>query len=158
MNLRTTIAVLLFCFSLTACAAGALFEAGSQVRQAEALLKQANAARDQNQRDAERLAADAEHLERLTSKAKQPSNFAIALRQRIETTEAGHESRRLLAILDAPDSRHRDRQLHRMERHARVHLDLADGAQIDWQSIDWAKVFDVLVKVLIALLPFLLAL
>lgn len=90
-------------------------------------------------------------------------DFETALREQLETQPRGRiRGRRLLKILDSKPSKRRTRILARLESHARAHL-VSEGmasatGAIDWGSIDWSKVFDTLLKILMALLPFLLAL
>jgi hypothetical protein len=91
-------------------------------------------------------------------------DFASALREQIVTRKVrGLRARRLLALIDGPKTRRRERVLTRLERHATAELvsmgrmtaAQAAGA-IDWSAIDWNKVFDVILKILLAILPFLL--
>ncbi|VTT98956.1 unnamed protein product [Gemmataceae bacterium] len=83
--------------------------------------------------------------------------FEEALRDQIESRPETIRSQRVLKVLDMEDGPRRDRILARMERHAAAHLDLAGDAKgIDWSAIDWAKLFEQLLKILTALLPFLL--
>lgn len=91
-------------------------------------------------------------------------DFETALREQLETQPRGRiRGKRLLKILDSKPSKRRTRILARLEAHARTHLVSegvvgADAVGFDWSSVDWQKVFDVILKILLALLPFLLAL
>ncbi len=83
--------------------------------------------------------------------------FEEALRDQIEGRPDTIRSRRVLAVLDMEPSARRDRILGRMERHAAAHLELkGEPGKIDWGAVDWAKVFDLVMKILAAILPFLL--
>lgn len=91
-------------------------------------------------------------------------DFETALKAQLEARPKsrfrGRWARRLLSIVNGPASKKRTQILARLEAHARAHLASegvvsATGA-IDWSSIDWAKVFDILLKILLALLPLLL--
>lgn len=63
----------------------------------------------------------------------------------------------ILKIINAPDSPKRTRQLAVMEELTRAHLRLPAQGVIDWSSIDWSKILQGLIRVLIAILPLLLA-
>lgn len=83
-------------------------------------------------------------------------SFEEALRDQIEGRPETIRSRRVLNVLDMEDGPRRDRILKRMERHAIVQLDLTgDVGKIDWSSIDWAKVFEMIIKLLAALAAFI---
>ncbi len=83
-------------------------------------------------------------------------NFEDALREQIEARpRLGLKGRRIRAILDARPSKRRTRQLERMEAHAAAVVGKPAGA-IDWSAIDWAKLFEQILALLLALLPFLL--
>lgn len=72
------------------------------------------------------------------------------------------------AILDIiNDTAHpfiRNRRLRRMERHAHLHMEDDPNAVfgptglIDWNKVDWTKVFLTVLKIVITVLPLLLAL
>lgn len=85
-------------------------------------------------------------------------DFETALRAQIEVSASRRRrARRVLEILDSRPSRRRTRQLARMERHALAALDSdAKIGAIDWSAIDWAKVFEKILEVLLKLLPLLL--
>ena len=87
--------------------------------------------------------------------------FLEALREQVEVRKS-RRGRLLLRRLDAMTPARRARVLVRMEAHARTHLVAAGMASatgvIDWSSIDWSKVLDVILKILMAILPFLLML
>ncbi len=80
--------------------------------------------------------------------------FEQALREQCEATDARRrKAKRILAVLDAAPSKRRTRRLDRMQRHVEVEL----GMNIaDWSDIDWPKLFDTILKLLLALLPFLI--
>lgn len=83
--------------------------------------------------------------------------FEEALRDQIEGRPETIRSRRILAVLDMEPSARRDRILARMERHAAAELEIkGEAGKIDWSAIDWGKVFDTLMKILSAILPYLL--
>lgn len=77
-------------------------------------------------------------------------------RQLIERGSLSSGERRVLRILNAPDSPRRDRQLDRMERHVRVQLDLHPTDAVDWSAIDWPAMLEIVLRLLVALLPLLL--
>ena len=85
-------------------------------------------------------------------------DFETALRREITSRKATKRAKRILAILDAPKSKRRTRRLERMERHAAVVADLDSVGAIDWGSIDWAKLFEQILAILMKLLPLILAL
>jgi len=88
---------------------------------------------------------------------REPVAFEEALRDQIETRPETIRSRRVLNVLDMEDGPRRTRILNRMERHAIAHLEIkGEPGKIDWQNIDWQKVFDILLKILSMILPFLL--
>lgn len=93
-------------------------------------------------------------------------DFETALREQLNARPKsrfrGRWAQRLLKLVNGPPSAKRTRILARLESHARAHL-VSEGmasatGAIDWSSIDWNKVFDTILKILMALLPFLLAL
>lgn len=99
------------------------------------------------------------------------TDFASNLKANLEAKgDLRRRGRRILAIINGPDSPHKARLLARMEDHARAHLGLAAAhtvptdmpgtdwskITIDWSKIDWAKIIDGLLKLLLAILPVLL--
>lgn len=86
--------------------------------------------------------------------------FEEALREQFTIRRGGKRlsrmEKRLKKLLDAKPSARRTRILERMERHARVALDLHEDARIDWSKVDWSKVFDFVMKLILMLLPLLL--
>lgn len=88
------------------------------------------------------------------------TSFEHNLREQIlKTAPRRRKSARILAVLDAKPSKKRTRTIDRMERHARAALEgdaNLNGRAIDWSKIDWAKVFDIILKILTALLPLLI--
>lgn len=93
--------------------------------------------------------------------------FEEMLRQQIDKPGRRRLGKRLVQkVLDAKPSARRTKALARLEGHTRQHL-LAEGAltaaqangtkAIDWSSIDWSKFFDGLLKLLMTLLPLILA-
>ena len=83
--------------------------------------------------------------------------FEQALREQCEkTSDRKRRAKRILAVLDSRPSKRRTRRLERMERHAAAELG-RDASEIgDWSEIDWSKVFEMILKVLLTLLPLLL--
>lgn len=91
------------------------------------------------------------------------NDFVLNLEKQIEATGSRRRrAARVLAILKAPDSLRRTRQVEMMEAHCAAQVRCVQGraahAEIDWSKIDWAALFDTLIKLLIALLPLLIAL
>ena len=83
--------------------------------------------------------------------------FEQALREQCEkTTDRKRRSKRILAVLNSKPSKRRTRQLERMEQHAKVELEMTWRVNIDWSEIDWSKVFETILKLLLALLPLLI--
>ena len=82
-------------------------------------------------------------------------NFEDALRDQIESRpRLGLKGRRIRAILDARPSKRRTRQLERMEAHAAAVVGKPAGA-IDWSAVNWPALFEKILAVLLAILPFL---
>jgi hypothetical protein len=90
-------------------------------------------------------------------KGGDPVDFQTALREQC-VARGGHAAHHILHVLDMPDSPRKTRIIARLEGHARTHL-VEEGAvgagveAIDWGSIDWAKFFDGLIKLLSLILP-----
>ena len=89
-------------------------------------------------------------------------SFETALRAKLEADpKRSRRARRVLEILDSRPSRRRTRRINAMENHAIAVLKtegLKPAAAIDWSKVDWAKVIDKILDILIQLLPILLAL
>jgi hypothetical protein len=73
----------------------------------------------------------------------------------------GFWAKRLQKLLDAPPSERRTKILARLERHVRAELVEqsvagADSVGFDWASVDWAKVLDIVLKLVLLLLPLFL--
>src|SRR5690348_16790591 len=106
--------------------------------------------------DALAAADDRTHL---TRSGENMNNFGLMLQSQLEAKQDRSASdNQILGILQAPDSHQKERRVRRMERHVRRHLGFTDTEQIDWSSIDWSKVLSVVLQLLAALLPLLLAL
>lgn len=70
-----------------------------------------------------------------------------------------HAHRDVWRILAEPDGRRKHRQLLAMESNVRLHQNLPDmSVTFDWSSVDWGAILLDVLKVLAALLPFLLLL
>ena len=83
-------------------------------------------------------------------------NFAAELTAQIAALpKRGHREKRILAVLNMPDSRRKRRILARMERQAAAYL-CVPVAEIDWSKVDWGKVLGTILKILVALLPLLI--
>ncbi len=87
-----------------------------------------------------------------------PGSFAGALQQQLsDKGKLTLNEKRVLRIISAKDSARRTRQLERMEGHVRVHLDLGNGP-VDWsRDIDWPALFEMILRLLIKLLPLIMA-
>ncbi len=86
-------------------------------------------------------------------------DFEAALREQCEE-RGGLKAKKILKVLNMPESKRRTRIIGRLESHARVHL-VSEGAvgaegAIDWGSIDWNKFFTGLIQLLTTLLPLIL--
>jgi hypothetical protein len=96
------------------------------------------------------------------------TTFANALKAQLEADpNLRRQGQRLLAILKAPNSARKRRRVDAMEQHCRAHLgkDAPEGDAWntnggDWSetSFDWKTWLGILFKLLMALLPFILAL
>lgn len=92
------------------------------------------------------------------------TSFADNLRAQLEAEpKLRRKGARILAILNARPSKRRTRRIERMEAHARAELNENNMGQqifgpdtIDWSMVDWSAVLLTIVKVLLALLPFIL--
>ena len=92
------------------------------------------------------------------SRSLDGKSFAGALHKQLAAkSNPSLGERRILHILNSPDSPKRDRQVNRMERHVRAHLDLHPTAVIDWSAeIDWPSLLRKILQLLISLLPLLI--
>lgn len=97
-------------------------------------------------------------LEQAMRKDLKPGSFAAALQQKLAGKEKlTLDERRILRIINAKDSARRTRQLERMEGHVRVHLDFGTRP-VDWsRDIDWPVLLETILRLLVKLLPLLLA-
>lgn len=95
------------------------------------------------------------------------ANFEKALRAELEARpRLGISGRLIRRVLDMRPSKKRERILKRLEAHARTTVEVEApaalagakaGSAIDWSKVDWSKVFDMVLKVIVAILPLLLA-
>ena len=86
-----------------------------------------------------------------------PQTFAGAIKAQLEMKEnLTLRERRILHIINSPDSAKRDRQLYRMELAVRGALDLHANEAVNWSEIDWPRVIGVILEILVRLLPLLL--
>lgn len=84
------------------------------------------------------------------------TDFREALIEQLESTPSlRRRGKRILDILKGPKTRRRDRIVARMETHTRLVIGEAD-AEVDWSKVDWKSVIEIVLKFLLALLPFLL--
>lgn len=81
------------------------------------------------------------------------ANFETALRTEIVTRKATRRSKRLMELLDSKPSKLRTARLARLERHAALVAGVEGGVGFDWGSIDWAKLFDSILALLLKILP-----
>ena len=95
------------------------------------------------------------------------TSFEYNLRQQLESDPVGiRQGKRILAILNARPSKRRTRRIAAMESNVKEQLEnkglwpaFAEyGSSIDWSTIDWSVVFMFVLKILLALIPFLLIL
>jgi hypothetical protein len=86
-----------------------------------------------------------------------PETFAGALQKQLEGKgNLSRDEKRVLKILNSQDSPRRDRQLAKMERHARAEMGWGMNGEIDWSAdVDWLEVFTIILELLIRLLPLL---
>jgi hypothetical protein len=87
-----------------------------------------------------------------------PETFAGAMQKQLEAKgNLSRDEKRVLKILNSQDSARRDRQLAKMERHARAELGYGVNGEVDWSAdVDWSEVFRLILELLIRLLPLLL--
>lgn len=87
-----------------------------------------------------------------------PKSFAGALgNQLAKKDKLTRQEKHIATIINSPDSPRRDRQLLRMERHVRAHLDLHPTDAVDWsRDIDWPTLLQTILQLLIKLLPLFL--
>lgn len=91
-------------------------------------------------------------VKELPMRSIEAKSFAGGLQSHLKGKESlSFSERRLLRILNEPDSPRRDRQIARMERFARAELNQPSGA-IDWTAIDWGAIL----RLLLTLLPLFL--
>jgi hypothetical protein len=84
-----------------------------------------------------------------------PRVFAANLKTAIDgDAKATHLAKKVLAVIDGPESHRRTLVLSAMERHAAAHLGESVD-KIDWSKVDWAVVLYGILRVLILLLPLL---
>lgn len=90
----------------------------------------------------------------MTAAERNLTAFEHGLRNALESDPAlSRRGQRILAVLNARPSKRRTRRLERMERHARAHF----GGEVgDWSDFAWGTFIDVLIRILLALLPFIL--
>ena len=92
------------------------------------------------------------------------TDFEFNLRKHLEANPSRkRRAKRILAILDSKPSRRRTRRIEAMEKHVEAQLAASGRMKYwvdmpDWSAIDWAKLIDIILKLLLALLPFLLML
>lgn len=85
------------------------------------------------------------------------SAFAGQVREKLAAKSSlNAKEKKLLGIIDGPNTLRKKRQLARMERRARNELGIGENEAIDWSAIDWAAVFKTILEVLLKLLPLLL--
>lgn len=85
------------------------------------------------------------------------ASFATALGAHLEAKPKPKLlERRLLKIINSPPSKRRTAILKALETRARDKLGVGATAAIDWEKIDWQKVLDFLLKLLVILLPLFL--
>lgn len=86
--------------------------------------------------------------------------FAANLQAAIEAKpKLNMRDRRVLGILQGKPSKRRDRQIARMENHARAAIDADPQTKaIDWSKVDWSKVLKTILAILAKILPLLLLL
>lgn len=89
--------------------------------------------------------------------------FAGNLRsQLLHKPSLSHDEKKILAIIESRPSRRRTRRIAAMESNVKEQLlnkrklPPSFGFRIDWSQIDWPTVFQWVLKILIALIPFLL--
>jgi hypothetical protein len=85
-------------------------------------------------------------------------DFSWGLKLYLDRTAAQRaltdDEQRIREIIEWPDSPRKKRVLRRMERHARVELELDEEA-LDWSKIDWLKVVQFIAAILTILMFFL---
>ncbi len=84
--------------------------------------------------------------------------FVSNLKAQLEADpDRSRRGEKILKIINSPDSPRRTRRLKRMEAHARA---AAGGGKdhkvIDWSKVDWAKVIDKIIEIILKFLPLIL--
>ncbi len=86
-----------------------------------------------------------------------PESFAYNLYQyAYSDKDRSRKAVRLRTILEDTNEKRFRRRMKRLEGHARAQLDLDPTEKIDWSKIDWAALFEKLLKLLLIVLPFLI--
>jgi hypothetical protein len=90
-------------------------------------------------------------------------NFETALRAQVEKRpRLGLKGRRILSVLNSRPSKRRARILARWEEvataavHAQAGTDPGKTGAIDWENIDWKKLFQTILELLLKFLPLFL--
>lgn len=85
------------------------------------------------------------------------NDFENQLKSFLEKNAEPGPADEIMAILCAPESPRKRRRIDRMERRVRTEFGFSDTAQIDWASIDWLALGLMILKIILALLPIILA-
>jgi hypothetical protein len=85
-------------------------------------------------------------------------DFEQALREQLEADpKRTLRARLLLEVLNRRPSKRRTWILNRLEAHAAAAAGVEDQVGIDWGAINWQKLFETILQILLAILPLLLA-
>ena len=86
-------------------------------------------------------------------------NFADALMKAMDDQpKQGRRGVYVRELLHARTSKRKERQLARMEKHARVQLGIHEDDVVDWSAKDWKKILGPLLDLLLKILPLILVL
>lgn len=89
-----------------------------------------------------------------------PAAFEVELRKAIDTNPgiSPYYAKEVLRVLDGPDTLIKRMVLRRLERHAEAHIreETSVVGEVDWSQVDWSKYLGILLKILLAILPFIL--
>lgn len=85
--------------------------------------------------------------------------FAESLKQHLESkSRLTRGEERVIEVLKMRPSKKKERILRAMESHVRAHFGESNPVRGDWESFDWATLLPIVLKIIVTLLPLLLAL
>ena len=83
--------------------------------------------------------------------------FVSNLKAQLEADpDRGRRGARILRVINSRDSKIRTRRLARMEAHARAVIGGDVNTAIDWSKVDWGKVIDKIIDIILKFLAIIL--